>query len=62
MLAWGEAAMPAAVIMFVVENIFHFAVGARLLDPKAKVLTLWRMPVVFASFDGLAVALLQIPL
>ena len=62
MLAWGEAAMPAAVIMFVVENIFHFTVGARLLDPKAKVLTLWRMPVVFASFAGLAVALLQIPL
>ena len=62
MLAWGEAAMPAAVIMFVVENIFHFTVGARLLDPKAKVLMLWRMPVVFASFAGLAVALLQIPL
>ena len=62
MLAWGEAAMPAAVIMFVVENIFHFTAGARLLDPKAKVLMLWRMPVVFASFAGLAVALLQIPL
>lgn len=62
MLAWGEAAMPAAVIMFVVENIFHFTVGARLLDPKARVLTLWRMPVVFASFAGLGVALLKVEL
>ena len=62
MLAWGEAAMPAAVIMFVVENIFHFTFGARLLDPKARVLTLWRMPVVFASFAGVAVALLKIEL
>ena len=60
MLAWGEAAMPAAVIMFVVENIFHFTFGARLLDPKARVLMLWRMPVVFASFAGLAVALMKI--
>jgi len=62
MLAWGEAAMPAAVIMFVVENILHFTLGARLLDPKARVLTLWRMPVVFASFAGLAAALLKIEL
>ena len=62
MLAWGEAAMPAAVMMFVVENMFHFTLGARLLDPKARVLTLWRMPVVAASFAGLAVALLKIEL
>ena len=62
MLAWGEAAMPAAVIMFVVENMFHFTFGARLLDPKARVLTLWRMPVVFASFAGLTAALLKIEL
>lgn len=61
-LAWGDAAMPAAVIMFVVENIYHFTVGARMLDPKARVLMLWRMPVVFASFAGLAVALLKVPL
>ena len=62
MLAWGEAAMPAAVIMFATENIFHFTVGARLLDPQARILTLWRVPVVFASFAGLAAALLKLEL
>ncbi len=61
-LAWGEVAMPAAVIMFATENIFHFTFGARLLDPKARVLTLWRMPVVFASFAGLAAAILKLEL
>ncbi|MCG2576027.1 AEC family transporter [Dechloromonas sp. XY25] len=59
-LAWGEQALPAAVIMFMVENTLHFTFGARLLDPHARLLTLWRVPVVFAAITGLAVALLKI--
>jgi predicted permease len=61
-LAWGEQALPAAVIMFMVENTLHFTFGARLLDPHARLLTLWRVPVVFAAITGLAVALLKIQL
>ena len=61
-LAWGEAALPAAVIMFMVENTLHFTFGAKLLDPKTRILNLWRVPVVFAAFAGLTVALLKIPL
>lgn len=61
-LAWGEAALPAAVIMFMVENTLHFTFGARLLDPQARLLTLWRVPVVFAAFAGLLVALFRIEL
>lgn len=60
-LAWGEAALPAAVILFMVENTLHFSFGARLLDPKTRLLTLWRVPVVFAAIFGLTVALLKIP-
>ncbi len=60
-LAWGEEALPAAVIMFMVENTLHFTLGARLLDPHARLLTLWRVPVVFAAAAGLAVALLKLP-
>jgi hypothetical protein len=59
-LAWGEAALPAAVILFMVENTLHFSFGARLLDPHARLLTLWRVPVVFAAIAGLTVALLKI--
>ncbi len=55
-LAWGEAALPAAVILFMVENTLHFSFGARLLDPKTRLLTLWRVPVVFAAIFGLTVA------
>jgi len=60
-LAWGEAALPGAVILFMVENTLHFSLGARLLDPHARLLTLWRVPVVFAAIAGLTVALLKIP-
>ena len=60
LLAWGEAAMPAAVILFMVENTLHFTLGARWLDPQARLLMLWRIPVVAAAIAGLAVALLKI--
>ena len=61
LLAWGEEALPAAVILFMVENTLHFTFGARLLDPQARLLTLWRVPVVAAAIAGLAVAILKIP-
>lgn len=61
-LAWGEQALPAAVILFMVENTLHFSFGARLLDPTTRILTLWRIPVLFAAIAGLAVALLKIPI
>lgn len=60
-LAWGEAALPAAVILFMVENTLHFSFGAKLLDPKTRILMLWRIPVVFAAIAGLTVAILDIP-
>ena len=62
LLAWGEEALPAAVILFMVENTLHFSLGARLLDPTARLLTLWRVPVVFAAIAGLTVATLKIPI
>ena len=61
-LAWGEEALPAAVILFMLENTLHFSFGARLLDPKTRLLTLWRVPVLSAAMLGLAVALLKIPI
>lgn len=61
-LAWGEEALPAAVILFMVENTLHFSFGARLLDPNTRLLTLWRVPVVFAAIAGLTVAVFKIPI
>ncbi|WP_434514190.1 AEC family transporter [Dechloromonas sp. ARDL1] len=60
-LAWGENALSAAVILFMVENTLHFSFGARLLDPHARLLTLWRVPVVAAAIAGLLVAIFKLP-
>jgi len=56
LLTWGQEAMPAAIILFLVANTLHFSLGARMLDPKARLLTLWRVPVMAASLAGFAVS------
>jgi predicted permease len=62
MLAFGEQVLPLAVILFFVENVLHYSLGTWLLDHRARLLTLWRNPVIAASLAGMAVSLLQIPL
>lgn len=61
MLAWGEQALPAAIVLFMVENTLHFSLGARWLDPQARLSQLWRIPVVAAAILGLAFNLAAIP-
>ncbi|MDX1551825.1 MAG: AEC family transporter [Marinobacter sp.] len=54
-LAFGEAALPAAVVLFVVEMLLHFTVGIYMLDPHTSILRRLRLPVIMASIGGLAV-------
>ncbi|GAA5177737.1 MULTISPECIES: AEC family transporter [Halomonadaceae] len=56
-LAFGEAALPAAVVVFVVEMLLHFSLGLYMLDPRTPWWRLLRMPIVLASLAGLAVNL-----
>jgi predicted permease len=61
LLAFGEAALPAAVVLFFVENTLHYSLGTWMLDHNARLRNLWRNPVILASLSGLTVALLKFP-
>lgn len=63
LFAFGEQALPAAVVLFIVENLFHFSIGMKMMDATTSLLGLLRLPMLIATFAGLAVAVtpVQIP-
>lgn len=54
MLAFGSTNLPAAAVLFVVETSLHFSVGVRLLNPCTSWRGILKMPVMLATFAGLA--------
>lgn len=52
-LAFGDKALPAAVVLFIVEMLLHFSVGLYMLSPHTPLWRLLRMPIVLASIAGL---------
>jgi len=55
LLAFGETAMPAAIVIFIVSQFIHFTLGFYILDHRAKVLNRISVPTILATFAGLAV-------
>lgn len=53
-LAFGEAALPAAVVLFIVTNTLHFTLGVYIMDPKVRWLQILRIPMILATMAGLA--------
>jgi len=60
LFAFGEAALPAAVLLFIVENTLHFTVGMKMMDRKASLLGIFRLPMLLATFAGLFVSIINI--
>lgn len=60
LLAFGEAALPAAMVLFLVENTLHFTVGNAMLEGRVHPLVLLRMPMLQATLAGLIVAVFGI--
>jgi predicted permease len=59
-LAFGEHALPAAVILFLAENLLHFTVGALIMDHRTRLLALARNPMILATAAGLVWSLLDL--
>lgn len=60
--AFGEQALPAAVMLFVVENFLHFSIGNAMLEGRMHPQVLLRMPMLQATLAGLTVGLLDLSL
>ncbi len=60
LLAFGKEGLPAAVVLFLVENLLHFTLGVRMLDRNFSLLALLRMPMILATLAGLAMSLLSV--
>jgi predicted permease len=62
LFAFGEAALPAAVVMFLVENLLHFTVGNAMMEGRVHPLVLLRMPMLLATIVGVGLSLGQVPI
>lgn len=61
-LAFGEEALPVAVLLFLIENTLHFTVGVYLLDHRTHPLSLFKIPMIQASILGLIWSTFSLPL
>jgi len=59
-LSFGEAALPAAVICFVVCNFFHITLGRYLLNRQSNILKVFFSPLIVAVVLALILSLLHI--
>ena len=62
LLAFGEEAVPLAVVLFIIEMVLHFTVGIYMIDHRVNLLRLIRMPMILATLLGLLVGGFNIPL
>ncbi len=62
LLTFGEDALPAILMMFIVENTLHFSVGIWILRPKDHLLGFLKQPMMLATFAGLGISLLHLQL
>lgn len=57
LFAFGEKALPAAVMLFIVENTLHFSLGMKMMDRNISFFSIIKIPMVFAVVLGLALSL-----
>ncbi len=57
LLAFGQEAMPAIVIVFIVSQFLHFSLGFYILDREAKIINPISAPTILATMLGMTFAL-----
>lgn len=62
LFAFGESALQAAVVLFIIEMVLHFTVGFYILNHRTNPLHLLKMPMIQATILGLLFSSLHITL
>lgn len=62
LFAFGEQALQAAVVLFIIEMVLHFTVGFYILDHRTNPLRLLKMPMIQATILGLLCSSLHVTL
>lgn len=62
LLAFGEEALPAILMMFIVENTLHFSVGLWMLSTGSRNLKFLLQPMMMATILGLSLSIAEITL
>lgn len=57
--AFGESALPAAVVIFVVSSTLHFTLGSYIMNRRAGVLWIFKVPVIQATLAGVLFSLVD---
>ena len=58
-LAFGEIALGAAVVLFAIEMLLHFTFGAYILSKNTNFMSIFRSPILIATLAGLSVNLID---
>ena len=58
-LAFGEIALGAAVVLFAIEMLLHFTFGAYILSKNANIMSIFRSPILIATLAGLSVNIID---
>ena len=61
-LAFGEIALGAAVILFAIEMLLHFTFGAYILSKNTNFMSIFRSPILIATLAGLSVNIIDFEL
>ena len=59
-LTFGSAALPAAVLLFAIENFLHFLLGQQMISQRWSVKLVFRNPMILATLLGIGVSVLQL--
>ena len=58
-LAFGEIALGAAVVLFAIEMLLHFTFGAYILSKNTNFMSIFRSPILIATLAGLSVNIID---